>query len=212
MRALINLTLLLLVISGFAVAPAAKAGDVPKRAEDVQPLPVGASAPDFSVRTAAGDAFVFDADAVTQPTLLIFYRGGWCPYCNRHLQELQTVVPKLRAEGYEVLFLSADRPELLYKSLDEPDIDYTLLSDAAMTASRAFGLAFEVDAPTVKRYKEFGIDLEASSGFDHHQLPVPAVYLIGAGGTVEFMFSDPDYKKRLEPDALLSAAGISAGD
>ena len=190
-----------------AFTPAVAADEVPSRAEDVQPIAVGAAAPSFVARHADGSEFAFDPKQ-QERTLLIFYRGGWCPYCNRHLMALQDVVPKLRESGIEVLFLSADRPELLYSSLEDETLDYTLLSDAAMTASRAFGVAFQVDDETVERYKGFGIDLEEASGFDHHILPVPAVYLV-EDGKVAFMHADSDYKKRLEGAKILSAAGLS---
>ncbi|MEO0574641.1 MAG: peroxiredoxin-like family protein [Pseudomonadota bacterium] len=193
------------VTLGVLSSIAAIAGDVPDRAEDVTPLPVGASAPAFTALTATGEEFVFSNG---ERTLVIFYRGGWCPYCNRHLQALQDVVPKLTASGVDVLFLSADRPEKLAESLTENKLDYTLLSDASMSASRKFGVAFRVDDEKYKKYKGYGIDLEASSGFDHHQLPVPAVYLIGEDGEVEFMHSNADYRERLSGDAILTAAGL----
>lgn len=183
----------------------AVADGVPDRAEDVKPLPVGASVPAFAALTATGEKFVFTPG---EKTLLIFYRGGWCPYCNRHLQALQDVVPRLTESGIDVLFLSADRPEKLAESLSEGELDYTLLSDASMSASRDFGVAFRVDDKTYEKYKGYGIDLEASSGFDHHQLPVPAVYLIGEDGSVEFMHSNADYRERLSGDAILAAAGL----
>ena len=182
---------------------------MPNRAEDVSPLPVGAEAPAFEARTATGEPYRFDAAANDAKTLVIFYRGGWCPYCNRHLQALQNVVPKLTEAGVDVLFLSADRPEKLAESLSEGELDYTLLSDASMAASRACGGAFRVDEDTFEKYKGYGIDLEAASGFDHHQLPVPAVYLIGTDGKVEFMHSNADYKVRLSGADILSAAGVT---
>lgn len=198
---------LTLIAAGMPLVTVPAAADVPDRAEDVSPLPAGASAPDFTVRSPDGAEYRFEAGALDAPVLLIFYRGGWCPYCNTHLQELRTAVPKLRDAGVEVLFLSADRPELLYASLDEPDIDYTLLSDASMAAARAFGVAFRVDDRTVEKYLGFGIDLEAASGYDHHQLPVPSVYLVDRDGIVRFMHAEPDYKVRIDPETLLRAAG-----
>lgn len=197
----------LLAAAVVAVTPSVASDEVPLRAEDVQPIAVGDAAPSFTARNADGSEFAFDP-MQQERTLLIFYRGGWCPYCNRHLMSLQNVVPKLRESGVEVLFLSADRPELLISSLEDETLEYTLLSDAAMTASRAFGVAFKVDDETVERYKGFGINLEEASGFDHHLLPVPAVYLI-ENGTVAFMHADSDYKKRLEGAKILSAAGLS---
>jgi hypothetical protein len=90
----------------------------------------------------------------------------------------------LVALGYDLLFLSADRPELLYSSLKEPGLNYRILADARMTAARAYGVAFRVDDVTAARYKGFGIDLEAASGETHHELPVPAVFIVDRSGVI----------------------------
>ena len=183
---------------------------VPQSAAEVDTLQVGAPAPDFVAKTPDGEPFEFIVAERDKPALLIFYRGGWCPYCNAHLKELRTAVPQLMDAGYDVLFLSADRPELLRSSLKEEIPDYTLLSDASMQIARDYGIAFRVDDVTVARYKKHGIDLEAASGYEHRQLPVPAVFLIGTDGKIKFMYANPDYKIRLSAKKLLAAAGIAS--
>src|SRR6266702_1015350 len=47
---------------------------------------------------------------------------------------MHLVEPKLRANGFEVLFISTDRPELLYSSLKDQTVTYTLLSDPELRA------------------------------------------------------------------------------
>ena len=76
-----------------------------------------------------------------------------------------------------------------------------------MAFARAFGLVFRVDDPMLEKYRSFGIDLEQASGRDHHMLPVPAVYIVDTQGIIRFAHWDADYKKRLEPEGLLKAAG-----
>jgi peroxiredoxin len=111
-----------------------------------------------------------------------------------------------------VIALSADRPERMRKSLEVKDLGYTLYSDSALDAARAFGIVFQLDADTVQDYRGYGIDLEAASGRDHHQLPVPSVFLVEAGGTIRWVYSNPDYKVRPDNQALLDAArALAAG-
>lgn len=181
---------------------------VPESAEDVTPLTVGSVAPDFVAKTPDGSDYTFTAANLESPTLLIFYRGGWCPYCNTHLQELKDVVPALNDAGHDVLFLSADSSENLVDSLEEPVPDYRLLSDASMDAARAFGISFRVDDETFERYKGYGLNLEKASGYTHHELPVPSVFLIDQAGKIVFAHSDPDYKVRLPAKKLLALAGL----
>jgi peroxiredoxin len=123
-----------------------------------------------------------------------------------HLNELRDVEPKLLEMGFEVIFLSADRPEILYTSLREENIKYTLLSDSKMHAAQAFGIAFQVGDATLARYRSMGLDLEETSGETHHYLPVPAVYVIDTSGAIRFAHWNPDYKVRLEGAAILAAA------
>ncbi len=191
-----------------ASAAAANAGPtaLPAAAEDVRPLQAGATVPDLALLTAAGQPFALRAALRERPAVLIFYRGGWCPYCNRHLGQLQTVEADLRALGYQVLAVSPDRPGKLAESAARLRVTYTLLSDRALAAARAFGIAFRVDDATVETYRGYGIDLEEASGETHHALPVPAVFLVGRDGAVRFAHANPDYKVRLAPGALLAAA------
>jgi peroxiredoxin len=138
---------------------------------------------------------------------LVFYRGGWCPYCNRHLSALQTVHDELSELGFALLAVSPDRPERLPETAAKNEVGYRLLSDSKLWAARSFGLVFQMPREKVTRYREqYNIDLEAWSGQEHHQLPVPAVYLIDRNGRIEFAHYDPDYKQRLDPDRLLAEA------
>jgi peroxiredoxin len=175
-------------------------------AEDVQPLMPGMKAPDFSVRDATGMSFEYKADAMEKPVVLTFYRGGWCPYCNLHLAEMRETEAQLKDMGFDIWFISMDKPELLLESLDDPNIGYTIYSDSSLSATRAFGLAFQMPDEMVEKYKTYNIDLEMASGETHHVLPAPATYLIGADGIINFGYVNPDYKVRLAPSVLLAAA------
>jgi len=208
MRHWFPIGILLLVAGGALASPAA---DVPSDPAQVVPLPVGSAIPAVVVRNPDGSERHFGPGPLERPTVLIFYRGGWCPYCNRHLGALKKIEPQLIALGYDLLFFSADRPEILFSSLQAPDIHYTLLSDASMSAARAYHVAYHLDAQALAKYGEHGVDLEAASGQTHHQLPVPAVFIIDRQGIIRFEYSNPDYTTRISPDTLLKAAQRVAG-
>lgn len=193
-----------------AAAPFDENADIAADATRVKPLVAGAMAPAFATRKPDGSSYAFDPTSRAAPTVLIFYRGGWCPYCNAHMGQLKAAESTLRERGYEVLFLSSDRPEILLSSLQD-DVEkeiahYTLLSDSDAIAARAFGIAFRVDPKTVEQYKGFGIDLEQTQGNSGHILPVPAVYVIDKSGKIVFTHFDPNYQQRLSAEKLLAAA------
>ena len=97
------------------------------------------------------------------------------------------------------------------KSLEVGELGYTLFSDSEMSAARAFGIAFQLDPDMLERYKGYGVDLAAAAGRDHHQLPVPSVFLVEKGGTVRWVYSNPDYKVRPDNAQLLGAARKLSG-
>jgi len=183
----------------------------PTSAQDITPLLIGASVPDVTLQTPDGKAFNLKATVAKKPTVLIFYRGGWCPYCNTYLGQLQAAEAGLLNLGYQILAISPDRPPKLGESVEKGKLTYTLLSDSSMKAAQAFGIAFRVDDVTLEKYKDYGIDLEAASGEKHHLLPVPAVFIVGTDGVIAFVYANPNYKVRLTPEVLLAAAKAAKG-
>lgn len=177
-------------------------------AEHVTPLLPGMKAPQFEIRDAHGKLLKIDPAKFKKPVVITFYRGGWCPYCNLHLSELRHAEKELLEMGFDVWFLSTDKPEILYESLQTPDIKYSIYSDAKLDAAKKFGIAFQLDEKTVALYKGFGIDLNVTSGEKHQSLPAPATFLIGTDGIIQFMYTNPDYKVRLHPDLLVTAAKV----
>lgn len=53
------------------------AADVPTTAEEVRPLLVGSAVPEVELPASDGGVVDLAAAARAQPTILIFYRGGW---------------------------------------------------------------------------------------------------------------------------------------
>lgn len=187
-------------------------------AEEIRPLTAGQSAPRFMVRTVDGASFDFDPRELERPTMLIVFRGGWCPYCNMHLSELRHIVPDIHELGIDILFLSGDRPAALYDGLGadtQEDIEgrsYRILSDADSNAAIALGIAFTVDPAYVQRLRDRDKDLLDSSIERQGVLPVPAVFAIDAEGTIAFAYTNADYKVRLPTEELLAVAETLAAD
>lgn len=181
-------------------------------ADEIHPVQTGDMAPGFTVRTVDDEPYVFDPRNLDAPTILITFRGGWCPYCNMHLSELRNVIPELQVKGIDVLFLSGDRPELLYASLKQETqesidgLGYTILSDANIQAALALGIAFRVEDESVARMEGRGTDLGDSSMANFRALSVPAVYMIDQSGKVVYSFVEADYKIRLPAEDLLKQA------
>lgn len=199
------------LLTGCAEPPATTTSPINDRiaatADAVCPILIGQKVPPLVLKNVKGEAFDLNNALSQKPTVLIFYRGGWCPYCNLHLAELRNIEEDLQKLGFQIIAVSPDRPALLKPAIEKNELGYTLLSDSDMQAARAFGIAFSVADETVSRYKEkHGIDLEADSGRSHHLLPVPSAFVIDREGMITFSYVNPNYKVRIDAPLLLEAA------
>lgn len=180
--------------------------NVAPSAVEICPLLIGAPVPAVTLTTINGEPFTLKLTVTKKPAVLIFYRGGWCPFCNLHLAELKDIETDLVKLGYRILAISLDRPAELRKSLEKHEMKYTLLSDSSGVAAKAFGLAFKVEDAYINKLNSFGMNLEKASGQKHHILLVPAAFIIGTDGLIKFAYINPNYKVRVKADVLLAAA------
>lgn len=200
MRVFVSL-LLAILIGG-----AACAADLAASPQQVTPVLLGSALPDAPLQAIDGGATTLAKAVGGKPAVIVFYRGGWCPYCNLQLSELRLIDKDLQGLGYQIIAISPDSPEELRKTLDKDSLTYTLLSDSSAAAIKAFGIAYRVDDATYSKLVGFGIDLEKSSGKPHRALPVPAVYIVDAAGTLQFSYVHPDYRVRIPAGTVLAAA------
>jgi len=182
----------------------------PVSANKVSPILIGSMLPDVNFLTLEGKQTTLKSQLNGKPAVVVFYRGGWCPYCNLQLSGLRLIKKDLDALGFQLIAISLDRPEELKLSLDKLTLDYTLLSDAKTLGVSAFGIGYRVDAATLEKYKSYNIDLEKASGEKHHILPVPSVFITDAEGMLQFSYVNPDHRARLPETVILEAAKVIA--
>ena len=173
----------------------------PAMPEDISPLLVGEKVPAMQLPDANGTMQNVNALIKAKPTILVFYRGGWCPYCTKQLSGLQEARESLEKMGYQLLAISTDSPEKLSETMGKQTLDYTLLSDADLNVTRAFGIAFQAPGG----YHNF---LPQSSGGKNTELllPVPSVFILDRNGIIRFEHINPDFKQRISSDMLISVA------
>jgi len=177
---------------------------VPNAAEDICPILVGETIPAGYLKNVEGENLGIRKLIKKQKTVLVFYRGNWCPYCNLQLNGLQEIEKDIHDLGFQVLAISADKPEKLKESAEDGEFRYQLLSDAKMEYARKLGIAYQLDDKAQKRYRAFGVKLDEQSGEKHYQLPAPAVFVLNTEGEIQFSYINPNYKVRLAPEILLA--------
>lgn len=167
-------------------------------------LQAGIQAPDFEAVTHKGEAIKLSDINKNGPIVLIFYRGGWCMYCNRQLQELQSRLGDFEAQGASIVAISVDLQENAAKSVEAKELGFTVISDPEANLLELYNLIYKVPDDLAKKYKEeYSIDLEAASGRSDHVIAIPAAYVIDRDGRIVFAYANRDYKVRANTDEIL---------
>ena len=174
---------------------------IPQRPEDISPLLYGEKIPTAILSDATGKGFDLNKAISGKPAVLVFYRGGWCPYCTKQLSALQEVLPDLEKLGYQLIAVSTDAPAGLMQSATKEKLNYTLLSDPDLAFSKQVGIAYKAPEP----YWEFLPKTTGGKDVDL-LLPVPSVFILDKMGTIQFEYINPDFKQRLSPDLLKAVA------
>ena len=167
-------------------------------------LKVGAAAPDFILPDAQGGPVRLRALLDQGPVVVVFYRGGWCPYCNLHLRGFQRRLPAFRELGATVVAISPQLPDNSLSTREKDELAFPVLSDVGNKVARQFGIVFELSDRLVELYRQFGHALEDFNGADgSRELPVPATFLLDGKGAIRLAHVDVDYTRRLDPDDVI---------
>jgi len=166
-------------------------------------LKPGGLAPDIALDDAMGRSVRLSDLWRHGPLVIVFYRGGWCPYCNLTLRAWQQRLPEIANRGASLVAISPQSPDNTLDTAEKNALAFPVLSDSTLEAARAFGIAFDLQPDLVELYMGFGNDLPARNGNGRWALPVPATFVIGRDGRVAFAHVEADYRQRAEPDDVL---------
>ena len=188
------MTKLLPLTSALLLAASAALAQAPLLVASV--LKVGETAPAFKGQDAAGRPVELRQLLKKGPVVLYFYRGQWCPYCNKELSQLQDSLQVLTAKGAQVVVITPETQENIDKTVAKTKAAFPIVHDQDLAIMKAYRTAFTLDEATALKYKGFGVDLKQANGLDTNVLPVPATYVIGRDGKIKFAFFDADYRHR----------------
>jgi peroxiredoxin len=164
----------------------------------------GMPAPRFTLADAEGRRVVLDEYLRRGWVVLLFFRGVWCPYCNLTLRAYQERLSDIDAAGARLIAVSPQSADKLRRTAQRNRLDFPLLSDPGCAVAAQYGLAFTVDTELAALYEKVGHPLPDYNAARDWLLPVPAIYLIDAAGTVRLSYVNADFRTRLDPDAALA--------
>jgi len=168
-------------------------------------LRIGARAPDVTLPDVSGKPVRLSDVWQRGPLVVVFYRGGWCTYCNLQLREWQQYAEALSRLDASLLAISPQLPEHSMRSAQDNGLGFSVLSDCALDAANGFGLAYTLHPDVVEYYGSVGTDIPVLNGNGLWVLPVPATYVIDPTGEIRFASIEEDVRERTQPREVIAA-------
>lgn len=159
----------------------------------------------FKAKDAGGRPIDLQQMLKQGPVVLYFYRGQWCPFCNKQLSQLQDSLQQLTAKGAQVVVVSPETQDNIDQTVAKTKARFPIVHDQDFAIMKAYRTAFTVQPDVVTKYKGFGVDLLAANGADAAVLPVPATYIIGQDGKIKYAYFNADYRRRVSVKAVAAA-------
>lgn len=162
-------------------------------------------APDFSAKDQNGKTVSLKNELKKGAVVLVFYRGQWCPFCNRQLKQLEDSLSLIKEKGATLLTITPEKEENISKTISKTKATYSILHDEGLKIMNSYDVTFQVDDKTIESYKKYGIDFTQANGeANGAHLPVPAVYVVNKQGKIIYKYFDVDYRKRSSVKEILA--------
>ncbi len=169
------------------------------------PLKVGETAPAFEGKDQQRKTFRLKEATKKGAVVLFFYRGQWCPYCNKYMMSIQDSLQLIYKKGATVIGVSLELPENITKTIEKTKASFPLIYDKDSKISKLYNVAYKPDTAMLKALNGYGINLKTLNGNDDELLPVPATYVIGKDGKIKFVHFDKNFKNRAKLADVLQA-------
>jgi peroxiredoxin len=164
----------------------------------------GDTAPNFVLTNAVGKELQLSDYLKKGPVVLIWYRGGWCPYCNMTLHYLQEQLPSIQLKGANLLALTPELPDKSLSTVEKHQLEFEVLSDIGNKVAKQYGVVFKLTDAVAASYQK-GFDLHSYNGDESNELPLAATYVIDQNATIVYTFLDAEYRNRAEANDILAA-------
>jgi len=169
-------------------------------------LNLGHRAPAVDLSDLAGSRISLDRARENGPVILLFFRGGWCPFCKMQLSAMNDALAEISTTGASLLALTPEQPESARQTLGDLGLRFPVLYDETADVARSYGLVFTLNAKLQELQVALGAPLSSLYGTTSQELPVPATFIVGQDGLIAWRHVDRDYRlKRAEPSDILAA-------
>jgi peroxiredoxin len=168
--------------------------------------------PEGNLLDVGGHPTTLAAALGSRPGVIVFYRGGWCPYCNIALRAYQSqLVPALAEQDIPLVAISPQTPDGSLSTQETKELTFTVLSDPGNQIAGQLGILTAPSAGARAAQLQLGLDLTKVNADGTTTLPMPTVVIVDSAGVIRWIDVHADYTTRTEPDQVLHAVAQTIG-
>jgi peroxiredoxin len=155
-------------------------------------LSIGATLPGDLPFIEHGRGALTSADLRGKPTVLLFYRGNWCPLCMAQVGEIAARWREVEAMGAQVVLVSPQDEAHTRSLAARHGVEFRYLRDEGLAAARRLGILDADGTPA------------GMVGYDGDTV-LPTLVVTDAEGRIVFADQTDNYRVRPTPDTVLAA-------
>lgn len=160
-------------------------------------LRIGEIAPDFTAKDTNGNEINLRTEYEKYPVVLIFYRGEWCPVCNKYLSNFQDSLSFIEQKGARVFAISPETVNNAEKTISKTQATFDVIPDIDEKIMSNYNVLFNVTDGYNRKIKILlNTNIAKNNGQDDARLPIPATYIINSEGIIVYRQFDLNYKRR----------------
>ena len=171
-----------------------------------QILPVGATAPEFSLKDPNGKLVRSSDLLALGPLVIKFFRGRWCPYCMTELEAWRDLYGQIRERGALMVAIGPQTQRQSDFMAGQHGLPFPVLTDTDNAVAQQFGLVYTVPEYHRDYYLSILVNIPFVNGEKSWCLPLPATYVISKDRKVVFAEAHADFRVRPVPQEVLCAA------
>jgi len=119
------------------------------------------------------------------------------------LQAYQRRLAEMQALGASLVAITPEKPDNSLSTAEKDALAFDVCSDLDLSASRSYGLVFELYEELKPVYRAIAKDLSEWNASGTWELPIPATYVVDRSGKIRLAYVDANYATRLEPQVIL---------
>ena len=165
---------------------------------------VGERAPSFSGENQNNDLVILSEVLEQEKVVLIFYRGYWCPVCNRYLKRYQDSLQLIKAKGARVIAITPETSENMTTTIKNVKAKFDVIADKNNRIIDSYNVGFDVTDEYAKMIEvKLNANIAEANNQERAYLPIPATFIINQQGIIEYAQFDLNYNNRANISEIL---------